>query len=112
MGQKYVYNIFIAKPAQVAAWWVKNKHIYIAKPTKLPPRRIKIQLFSFPNQDKYPHPRDGWVKNNQFVYWQTTMVTKWPLFSKKISNHSAVKREQIIFILMYQLGGQLNKQNN
>ena len=45
-----------SKPAQVAAWWVKNKHIFIAKPTQLPPRRIKIHLFSFPNQDKYPHP--------------------------------------------------------
>ena len=45
-----------SKQAQVAAWWVKNKHIFIAKPTQLPPRRIKIHFFSFPNQDKYPHP--------------------------------------------------------
>lgn len=36
-----------SKPAQEAARWVKNKHIFIAKPTQLPPRRIKIHLFSF-----------------------------------------------------------------
>ena len=84
---------------EVPPQWVKNTYIIFSLQNQpnYYPEGLKYTYFPFPNQDKCPHPPAGWVKINQFFYWQTTMVTKWPLFS----NHSAVKREQITFILMY-----------